>query len=176
MASPKCGESCESVFACGLSMHQKCSNSALTNLLFGLCRSAWIIEPLINLLSPHPEAPTRPSTPEVLRHLNFDMLPFGLSGTHMELQAKAPFTSSIIGLASNNGEASCWMWVLLDYCVQILFSICPFKILTSFLLFTCKKKNLNEEADMPTCNLFETVHNIWFQKYNKGYLLHCSNV
>jgi hypothetical protein len=28
-------------------VHQKCSNSALTNLLFGLCRSAWIIELLV---------------------------------------------------------------------------------------------------------------------------------
>jgi hypothetical protein len=34
-----CGESCESVFARGLSVHQKCSNYALTNLLFNLCRS-----------------------------------------------------------------------------------------------------------------------------------------
>ncbi len=33
------GESCESVFAHGLSMHQKCSNYALTNLFFDLCRS-----------------------------------------------------------------------------------------------------------------------------------------
>jgi hypothetical protein len=33
------GESFESVFACGSSVHQKCSNYALTNLLFGLCRS-----------------------------------------------------------------------------------------------------------------------------------------
>jgi len=32
------GEFCESVYAYGLSMHQKCSNHALTNLLFGLCR------------------------------------------------------------------------------------------------------------------------------------------
>ncbi len=34
-----CGESCEFMFACGLAVHQKCSDSALTNLLFGLCRS-----------------------------------------------------------------------------------------------------------------------------------------
>jgi hypothetical protein len=40
VASPSLihGESCESMFAHGLSMHQKCSNYALTNLLFGLCR------------------------------------------------------------------------------------------------------------------------------------------
>jgi len=48
------------------------------------------------------------------RKLNFDMLPFGLGGTHLELQAKAPFMSSIIGstygtFMCDNGEASCWM-------------------------------------------------------------------
>jgi hypothetical protein len=30
----------------------KCSNYALTNLLFGLCKSKWVIELLINLSSP----------------------------------------------------------------------------------------------------------------------------
>jgi hypothetical protein len=33
------GESYESMFAHGLFVHQKCSNHALTNLLFNLCRS-----------------------------------------------------------------------------------------------------------------------------------------
>jgi hypothetical protein len=60
-------DSCESVFAHGSSVHQKCSSYALTNLLFGLCRSIWIIDPLVIRFSPHPEAPTRPSTSEVLR-------------------------------------------------------------------------------------------------------------
>ncbi len=36
--SPGCGESCESVFAHGLSMHQKGSNFALTNLL------VWVVQ------------------------------------------------------------------------------------------------------------------------------------
>jgi len=41
VASPSSGrvESCESMFAHDSSMHQKCSNYALTNLLFGLCKS-----------------------------------------------------------------------------------------------------------------------------------------
>jgi hypothetical protein len=34
--SPGRGESCKSMFARGSSVHQKCSNYALTNLLFGL--------------------------------------------------------------------------------------------------------------------------------------------
>jgi hypothetical protein len=69
MASPSlgCGESCESVFARGLSVHQKCSNYALTNLLFNLCRSMSVIELFVTHLSPHLGAPARPSTPKVLR-------------------------------------------------------------------------------------------------------------
>jgi hypothetical protein len=37
----------------GLSMHQKCSNHGLTNLLFGLCRFVWIIGLFIIRPSPH---------------------------------------------------------------------------------------------------------------------------
>ncbi len=60
-------ESCESVFARGSVVHQKSSNYALTNLLFCFCRSVWVIELFVNILSPHPGAPTRPFTPKVLR-------------------------------------------------------------------------------------------------------------
>jgi hypothetical protein len=42
------------------------------------------------------------------------MLPFGLGGTDMELQMRAPFTSSTIGSTSgtfmcDNGESSCYV-------------------------------------------------------------------
>jgi hypothetical protein len=47
-------------------VHEKCLNYALTNLLFGLCRSMWIINPLVTHPSLHPRALTRPSTFEVL--------------------------------------------------------------------------------------------------------------
>jgi len=46
--------SCEFMFTHGLFVHQKCSNYALTNLLFGLCRSVWVIDLLITLPNPHP--------------------------------------------------------------------------------------------------------------------------
>jgi hypothetical protein len=59
-------ESCESMFAHGSSVHQKCPNYAITNLLFSLCRSMWIIDPLVTHPNPHPGAPTHPSTPNVL--------------------------------------------------------------------------------------------------------------
>jgi hypothetical protein len=42
--SPGCDESYEFVFTDGSSVHQKCYNYALTNFLFGLCRSMGIID------------------------------------------------------------------------------------------------------------------------------------
>jgi hypothetical protein len=57
------GESCESMYACDSFVHQKCSNYALTNLLFGLCRSIWIIDPLIIRSNPHFEALAHPFYP-----------------------------------------------------------------------------------------------------------------
>jgi len=45
-------------------MHQKCSNYALTNLLFGLCKFVWIVDLLVTLLNLHFGTPTWPSTPK----------------------------------------------------------------------------------------------------------------
>jgi hypothetical protein len=64
--SPSRDESYESVYAHGLSVHQKCSNHALINLLFGLCRFMWIINIFVPHLSPHPKALAHPFTLEVL--------------------------------------------------------------------------------------------------------------
>jgi hypothetical protein len=50
------GDSCEFVYACGSSMHQKCFSYASINLLFGLCKSIWIIDPLVTCPNPHPRA------------------------------------------------------------------------------------------------------------------------
>jgi hypothetical protein len=61
--SPGRGESCEFVFDRGSSVHQKCSRYTQTNLLFGLCRSMWIINPRVTHFSLHSGAPARPSTP-----------------------------------------------------------------------------------------------------------------
>jgi hypothetical protein len=53
------GESYESEFARGSSYHQKCSNYALTNLLFGLCRSVWdwCLSPFLVLIPELQHAP-----------------------------------------------------------------------------------------------------------------------
>jgi hypothetical protein len=83
--SPSRGESYESMFAHGSFVHQKCCNYTLTNLLFCLSKSVWIIYLLVILPSPHPGAPTRPFTSKVLRtreHAQLLVLslfsPFGL--------------------------------------------------------------------------------------------------
>jgi hypothetical protein len=49
-----------------------------------------------------------------LEEADLQHVTIGCDGTHLELHAKLPFTSSIIGSACNtfvcnNGEASCWM-------------------------------------------------------------------
>jgi hypothetical protein len=71
-----CGEFCESMYAYNSSMHQKCSNYALTNLLIGLCKFIWIIDPLVTHVSPHPKAPACPSTPKVLRAKKLTPIPY----------------------------------------------------------------------------------------------------
>jgi hypothetical protein len=62
--SPSRGESCEFLFVRDSSMHQNCSNYALTNLWFGLCRSVWIINPLITCPSPIPKFQHAPLPPK----------------------------------------------------------------------------------------------------------------
>jgi hypothetical protein len=64
------------VFAHGSSMHQKCYSYALTNLLFGLCRSMWVVDLLVNFPSPHPGALACPFTPEVLQAKEHAPTPF----------------------------------------------------------------------------------------------------
>jgi hypothetical protein len=68
-------------------MHQKCSKYALTNLLFGLCRSMWIIDPLVILPSPHHKALTCLSTPKMLhdRERTQFLSLFSFSDSHLNL-------------------------------------------------------------------------------------------
>jgi hypothetical protein len=64
------------MFAHGLSVHRKCSNYALTNLLFGLCRFMWMIDQLVTRPSPHLGALACPSTFEVLRARECTLIPY----------------------------------------------------------------------------------------------------
>jgi hypothetical protein len=61
--SPHRDESCESVFAYDSFMHQKCSNYALTNLLFSLWRSMQVIDLLVTLPSPLSQSSSTPFYP-----------------------------------------------------------------------------------------------------------------
>jgi hypothetical protein len=63
------------VFICDLSMHEKCFNYALINLLFNLCKSMLIINMFVTHPNPHLEATTRPFTPEVLQPKEHTLTP-----------------------------------------------------------------------------------------------------
>jgi hypothetical protein len=64
------------VFIYGSFVHQKRSNYALTNLLFGLYRSVRVIDLLVTHRSPYLGAPTCCSTPEVLRARERTPIPY----------------------------------------------------------------------------------------------------
>jgi hypothetical protein len=64
----------------------KCSNYVLTNLLFGLCKSVWVSEFLINLPSPHLGVPTHPSIRKVLWTKERAQLLLLSLFTHLDLQ------------------------------------------------------------------------------------------
>jgi hypothetical protein len=55
------------VFAHGLSMHKKCFNHTLTNLLFSLCKFVQVVDLLVTLFSLYFGALARPFTLEVLQ-------------------------------------------------------------------------------------------------------------
>jgi len=77
------------MYVCGSSMHQKCSNHALTNLLFKLCRFVWIIDMLVIHPSPHPKTLTRLFTPKCYELMNVPqfllLLLFSFLDSHLSL-------------------------------------------------------------------------------------------
>jgi len=106
-------ESCESVYVHGSSMHQKCSNYALTNLLFSLCRSKWIIDSFIIHPNPHPRGPTYPSYPKNIVSLrtycNFFLFCYFHFRIHIWI------FQGIWGCVTNNlffVQINTWLWVL----------------------------------------------------------------
>jgi hypothetical protein len=112
VASPKSsrGECCESVFAHGLSVHQKCFNYTLTNLLFGLCRSVWIIDLLVTYLSSHPRALACPFTPKVLGARECAPIPY--PSVVFTLWTCSWIHQGVWGcIILNNMDRKCW-WLL----------------------------------------------------------------
>ncbi len=65
VASPKSGP-WSILWVCVCLWRIRAPKVALINLLFSLCKSMWIIDPLVIGLSPIPGAPTLPYTPEML--------------------------------------------------------------------------------------------------------------
>jgi hypothetical protein len=102
--NPGRGEFCESVFDCGSSVHQKCSNYALTNLLFDLCRSMWIIDSFVIRSSPHPRTLACPFTPRnatsqgaCLNSLSFHYFHLGIrSWVYLVVWGRVPICVSCI--------------------------------------------------------------------------------
>jgi hypothetical protein len=78
----------------------KVSNYALTNLLFGLCRSMWIIESPVILSSPYPRALTCPSPIEVLQARECTPIPYPSIVFTFELAIKS---------TKEFGDASIWL-------------------------------------------------------------------
>jgi hypothetical protein len=64
----------------------KCSNYAITNLLFGLCRSVWVIKLLINLPSPISELQHTPLPPKCCKIRNTPQLFFLPMFSPLDLQ------------------------------------------------------------------------------------------
>ncbi len=75
---------CEFVFARDSSVHQKCSNYALINLLFGLCKFVSVIDLLVTHPSPHPKVLACPSTPKMLWAEEHATMPYPSTVFHLE--------------------------------------------------------------------------------------------
>jgi len=119
--SSGCGESYESVFACGSFVHQKCSNYALTNLLFGLCMSMWVIEFLVTLLSPHYGVPACPSTPKVMWATEHapTPYPFVVFTFRLKVESTKEFGGASLLLYIFNGLCMTiisFLWRCIPYC------------------------------------------------------------
>ncbi len=69
LASPSLsrGESCEFVFARDEYLYQKYLSYVLTNLLFSLSKSMWVIDLLVTFPSPYPRALAHPFTLKMLQ-------------------------------------------------------------------------------------------------------------
>jgi hypothetical protein len=101
------------------------------------------------------------------------MLQFSLGGILQGLHLKVQFMNSVISWVFgtsmwNNGGVSCYMWDTLILCVKLFNHFHDSNIWFVFFWKCLQKFNSEELVDMSTCNLFQTVHNIWLQKFGKN--------
>jgi len=137
------------------SVHQKCFNCALTNLLFGLCRSMWIIDPLVIHLSPHLRAPACLSTSEVLWATEHIPIPSSIVFTF----GLAFETYEEFGGASPNVHVV-WLY-LIQFYVELTLVECP------LYLYTSMQRHLyilEEITPTPSPSLVVWIHfhHLWF--------------
>jgi hypothetical protein len=126
LISPKfgCGEFCEFVDARGSFVHQKCFNYAQINLLFGLCRSVWIID----LLATHPSFHPRPSACPLplkcckLKSIHWLLL-FSLSNLHLSLSRSAMVRHKILLIEKFLSFKMSIMWQNLILNIKIVLHI-----------------------------------------------------
>ncbi len=83
-------ESCEFVFAYDSSVHQKCFNYALTNLLFGLCKFMWIIKLFVIFPSPIPKLQHTLLPPKFCEPRSVSQLFILSMFSHLNLQSSLP--------------------------------------------------------------------------------------
>ncbi len=107
--NPGRGDSRASMFAHSSSVHQKCFSYALTNLLFDLCKSMWLIDLLVNLPSPHLRVLARPSTLEMLQTQECTPTP-------------SPFVVSTFGLIIESIKELGGVSIIIFYFKTIIFS------------------------------------------------------
>jgi hypothetical protein len=143
------GEFFEFMFAHGSSMHQKCSNYALINLLFDLYRSLWVIDGC-HFLKPNPGASAHPSTPKVLQAKEC---------------APTPYSSVVFTLDSHlslsRGLVVCQWWIgklvalLPSYawchlpCIQLSSSFDRLREPHFFIIWHCKPKATSHAGKSP---------------------------
>ncbi len=114
------------------SMHQKCSNYTLTNLLIGLCRSVWIIDLLVTLPNPHPEAQACPSTPKVLQIKEPGQIfyPFVIFTLWIHSWIHQRVWGCVIALVNGHCMGICVSTRLLSWCVSTLLWTISLTIIT----------------------------------------------
>jgi len=114
----------------------KCSNNTLTNLLFGLCKSMWVIELLVNLPSPMPKLQHTPLPPKCCKPKStpqLRLLPlftFGLTTESIkELEgASISFCNSCIFYLDLDSNHSFVILKDTHLLVILTFAICNFSI------------------------------------------------
>jgi hypothetical protein len=145
------GESCEFVYVHGSSVHLKCFNHTLTNLLFSLCKFVWIINPLFIHLIPISE----------LQHASLPPKCYELRSVPQFLLLIFPLLDSLLSLSRSVGVChGCSQFKILKKFAEIFvkLKVKLFMLVVSFLFTWYCLKVVNVDDACPKC---------WFLDINK---------